>query len=166
MDANTLPTTATPTAPPVCRVVSLTAEPTPAFASGSEPMIESVAGAIVSASPHAVITNRHTRSPYDDDASSPEVNNKPVAVRVSPVATTALLPTRSTNLGLSGATIIIGIANASSRTPVSSAEYPSTNWRYCVSTNNDPSIEKNVSVIAALAAVNRGFLKNDRSSIG
>ena len=40
------PSTATPNAPPTCRVVSFTAEPTPAFARGSEPMIESVAGAI------------------------------------------------------------------------------------------------------------------------
>ncbi len=42
-----LPSTATPSAPPVCRVVSLTAEPTPAFPGGREPMIDSVAGAVV-----------------------------------------------------------------------------------------------------------------------
>ena len=47
------PNTATPTAPPICRVVSLTAEPTPAFAFGSEPMIESVHGAITLAMPTA-----------------------------------------------------------------------------------------------------------------
>ncbi len=41
------PITATPSAPPVWRVVSLTAEPTPALALGSEPMIDSVAGAMV-----------------------------------------------------------------------------------------------------------------------
>ena len=35
--------TATPSAPPTWRVVSFTAEPTPALASGSEPMIDSVA---------------------------------------------------------------------------------------------------------------------------
>ena len=50
-EEKTLPMTATPTAPPIWRVVSFTAEPTPALASGSEPMIESVAGAIVSAMP-------------------------------------------------------------------------------------------------------------------
>ena len=42
---------ATPSAPPTCRVVSFIAEPTPAFASGSEPMIDSVAGVIASAMP-------------------------------------------------------------------------------------------------------------------
>ena len=40
-----LPMIATPNAPPSSRVVSFTAEPTPAFALGSEPMIDSVAGA-------------------------------------------------------------------------------------------------------------------------
>ena len=40
------PKTATPTAPPIWRVVSFTAEPTPALARGSEPMIESVQGAM------------------------------------------------------------------------------------------------------------------------
>src|SRR3954454_5725768 len=38
------PRIATPSAPPVVRVVSLTAEPTLAFSSGSEPMTDSVAG--------------------------------------------------------------------------------------------------------------------------
>ena len=45
-DAVMLPRIATPSAPPTSRVVSLTAEPTPAFSGGNEPMIESVAGAI------------------------------------------------------------------------------------------------------------------------
>ena len=49
---------ATPSAPPTWRVVSFTAEPTPALASGSEPMIDSVAGAIVSAMPQAITTIR------------------------------------------------------------------------------------------------------------
>ena len=40
-----LPTTATPSAPPTSRLVSFTAEPTPAWSRGSEPMIDSVDGA-------------------------------------------------------------------------------------------------------------------------
>ena len=50
-DANTLPTIATPSVPPSSRVVSLTAEPTPALSTLSEPMIDSVAGAVVNPSP-------------------------------------------------------------------------------------------------------------------
>ncbi len=46
-NAKMLPSTATPIAPPVCRVVSLIAEPTPARSRGSEPMIDSVTGAMV-----------------------------------------------------------------------------------------------------------------------
>ena len=53
MAANTLPMTATPSAPPAWRVVSLTADPTPAFAFGSEPMIDSVAGAMIRPMPDA-----------------------------------------------------------------------------------------------------------------
>ncbi len=46
-DANTLPITATPSVAPSSRVVSLTAEPIPAFAVLTAPMIDSVAGAVV-----------------------------------------------------------------------------------------------------------------------
>ena len=52
-DDSTLPSTATPRAPPTSRVVSLTAEPTPACAGGREPMMDSVAGAMVSPMPAA-----------------------------------------------------------------------------------------------------------------
>ena len=40
-----LPMTATPSAAPTSRLVSFTAEPTPALSRGSEPMIDSVDGA-------------------------------------------------------------------------------------------------------------------------
>ena len=46
-NAKMLPSTATPSAPPVWRVVSLIAEPTPARCGGSDPMIDSVTGAMV-----------------------------------------------------------------------------------------------------------------------
>ena len=45
---------ATPSAPPTWRVVSLTAEPTPAFSRGSDPITDSVAGAMVIAMPAAM----------------------------------------------------------------------------------------------------------------
>src|ERR1700736_5800939 len=44
--ANAEPMTATPSAAPTWRVVSFMAEPTPAFDGGSEPITDSVAGAI------------------------------------------------------------------------------------------------------------------------
>ncbi len=50
----TEPTIATPSVPPSSRVVSLTAEPAPAFPAGSAPMIASVAGPVVSAGPAAI----------------------------------------------------------------------------------------------------------------
>ena len=53
----TLPMMATPRAPPIWRVVSLTAEPTPAFSRGSEPMTDSVAGAITMPMPADIRQN-------------------------------------------------------------------------------------------------------------
>ncbi len=50
--------TATPRAPPIWRVVSFMAEPTPAFSGGSEPMTASVAGAMTSPMPMASTTMR------------------------------------------------------------------------------------------------------------
>ena len=51
-----LPSTATPSAPPTSRTVSLTADPTPALEGGSEPMIDSVVGAHVRAMPVPITT--------------------------------------------------------------------------------------------------------------
>jgi hypothetical protein len=51
-----LPITATPRVPPRMRVASLMAEPTPAFASGTAPMIDSVAGAPVRPMPDPMST--------------------------------------------------------------------------------------------------------------
>ncbi len=61
-----LPRTATPRAPPVCLVVSLTAEPTPALPGGSDPMIDSVAGAVVRPMP-TPNTSRTKLPPRNDD---------------------------------------------------------------------------------------------------
>ena len=41
-----------------------------------------------------------------------------------------------------------------------------TNCRYCVSRKIEPNIAKNSSMMPMLAAVKRGFLKKDVSSIG
>ena len=51
-----LPRIATPSAPPISRVVSFIAEPTPAFSGGSDPMIDSVAGAIARPMPTPIRT--------------------------------------------------------------------------------------------------------------
>ncbi len=57
--------TAMPRAPPVWRVVSLIAEPTPARAVGRDPMIDSVAGAEVR--PRPMPKNRRTTQPPTND---------------------------------------------------------------------------------------------------
>ena len=64
-EAKMLPSTATPSAPPVWRVVSFTADPTPARPGGSEPMIDSVTGATVSPMP----------IPYTSRIANPSAND-------------------------------------------------------------------------------------------
>ena len=51
-----LPMTATPRVAPSIRVASLMAEPTPALADGTAPMMDSVAGALVSPIPEPIST--------------------------------------------------------------------------------------------------------------
>lgn len=50
--------------------------------------------------------------------------------------------------------------------PVDRALNSSTNWKYWVKRKVAPNRAKKTSVMPALAAVKRGFLKNDTSSIG
>ena len=62
-ELSTDPTMATPSVPPTSRVMSLTAEPAPAFPAGSAPMIASVAGPVVNASPAAISAIARTMRP-------------------------------------------------------------------------------------------------------
>ena len=55
--ATRLPSTATPSAPPSSRLVSFTAEPTPALCNGSDRMIAPVEGAVVKPMPSACTTS-------------------------------------------------------------------------------------------------------------
>src|SRR3954470_1952880 len=97
-----LPMTAMPSAPPVWRVVSLMADPTPARAGGSDPMIDSVAGAEVSPRPMPK-KSRTTQPPTNDDmivfdayiSIAPEITSRPTT-------TTRLVPQRNTKRGALG----------------------------------------------------------------
>ena len=111
---------ATPRAPPTWRVVSFTAEPTPALASGSDPITESVAGAITSPIPAARITNRHAMSKYAVSTRSPVINRSARAASPRPSATVNFEPKRSTTRELVGATTIIVTAYGNRRMPDSS----------------------------------------------
>ena len=60
------PSTATPRAPPTWRVVSLTAEPTPARSFGTAPMIDSVTGETVIPMPIPYTSRTPNPSANDD----------------------------------------------------------------------------------------------------
>ena len=83
-------------------------------------MIESVAGAIVSAMPLAMSTMRHAIAPYDEDWSRPSDRKRPVAIEGEPARDDDLGADAFDDARRNGARTIIGTANARSRTPVSS----------------------------------------------
>src|SRR6187455_1909015 len=93
---------ATPIAPPVWRVVSLMAEPTPARLGGSDPMIDSVAGADVSPSPMPN-RSRTAQPPTNDDMIVLDAYSAiDPAITSEPITTTHFVPKRNTNLGALG----------------------------------------------------------------
>src|SRR5947207_3321157 len=117
-----LPSTATPSAPPVWRVVSLTAEPTPAFPGGSDPMIDSVAGDVVKPMPAPNSTRTSPPNSADDINVSEAYSASAVATVNRPPVTTRLVPTRSTTLGASGAQAMIPTATGAVSIPALSGE--------------------------------------------
>ena len=121
MDAKTLPTIATPRVPPSSRVVSLTAEPTPALSADNEPMIDSVAGAVVRPRPPPSISICVAISRYGVAASAVDAHARPAAKMARPATTTAVVPIRSTIRGPTMLATAIEMATGSSRTPVSNA---------------------------------------------
>src|SRR3954451_20333804 len=111
-----------PIAPPVWRVVSLTADPTPAFPSGSEPMIDSVAGAIVSPTPSPRSSRTAAPATNDDITVFDPYNTIAVAVTQMPMTTTRSVPHRNTNRGALGAASIIPTATGIAMSPDLSGE--------------------------------------------
>src|SRR4051794_25684704 len=117
MEANTLPTTATPSVPPSSRVVSLTAEPTPARSGGNEPMIDSVAGAVTRPSPPPIPSMATTTTRYGELAAVTAATRKPEAIKPSPAPTTRFEPNRRTSSGDTGAVSAVKSANGTVCTP-------------------------------------------------
>src|SRR4051794_11388407 len=117
-----LPMTAMPRAPPVWRVVSLIADPTPARAGGSDPMIDSVAGAEVSPRPMPN-KRRTTQPPTNDDMIVFEAYSTIVAAIINdPITTTHLVPQRNTSFGALGDVAIMPTATGRASSPASNGE--------------------------------------------
>src|SRR5688572_21762848 len=106
-----LPMIATPRAPPIWRVVSLTAEPTPALSRGRAPITDSVAGAIVRPMPAAIAQNMTSTTRYGEVRVRNDIDVSAPATTERPTVTTTFVPRRSTRRADSGATTIIVTAN-------------------------------------------------------
>ena len=94
------------------------------------------------------------------------MNKRAVVAKPNPDATTILLPTRSVNRALIGATTSMIAAHGNNAEPACNGENRITTWRYCVRRNVAPNIAKKMNMMPMLAAENRGFLKNWRLSMG
>ena len=119
--ARSEPSTATPSAPPATRVVSLIAEPTLILASGSEPMIASVAGAIAEPMPKP---EQHQRAGDQAvagvDVGTAEQRSERATI-ARPDGTTTRMPSRSVSLADSGPPSTRPAATGIVRRPASSA---------------------------------------------
>lgn len=105
-----LPMTATPSAPPSSRVVSLTAEPMLARSGGSALMIDAVAGAPASPMPAPMSSNAIARRPYPVFVPTVAATARPIENSSIPVTTRRRVPNRTTSCEESGAKTIIAPA--------------------------------------------------------
>src|SRR5215218_588891 len=108
---------ATPSVLPSSRAVSLTAEPTPALAGGSEPMIASVAGAWIRPRPPPRKNIATTITQYDVSTPVTAETANPAAIDTRPAVTIRLVPKRSASLADKGAVEAVKMANGTVRTP-------------------------------------------------
>src|SRR5215813_7627045 len=97
---------------------------------------------------------------------SDEYNNSAVTTPSIPVVTTRFVPQRFTNRGAIGDSSIMPTATGTANSPVLKGEYPRTNWKYSARRNTEPASASDMSVMAADAALKRGFLKKRRFNIG
>src|SRR5690606_40389890 len=161
-----LPRTAMPSAPPTSRVVSFTAEPTPALSSGSELMMAAVAGAIVLAIPEDMMTRDAAYWRYELSGPSSESDPRPIATSVRPRPMTLRRPKRWTSASLLGATMTMVAADGRMASPAWSGVNAFTSCRYWVEIKNVPNIARNTRKIAAAPTLNRGSAKKRIGSIG
>ena len=127
--ASNEPSTATPRAPPTCRIVLLTADPTPAFSRGSVDMIDSVDGGITLAMPTPWM--KKTAHSIQIGVATWMNMNAPSekATSAIPIVQTTFGPYRLTYAALRGAKISWAAANGTNSSPASSGEYPRTTCR-------------------------------------
>ncbi len=144
----------------------MTAEPTPALASGTEPTISWLAGGMMSAMPAAANTRAAATSGYDEAGSARLIKAKPVAADTKPAMTTARTPNRPTTRGPCGEISMSVNALGSTRTPAASGEYAFTNCKYWLSKKNSPNMLKNPSVTMAAPVENPRERNSAGSSIG
>ena len=98
---------AIPSDPPTWRMLLITADPTPAWATGTEPIAAAVVGAIVIAIPNPPTSRPGRMSQNDEFASSvPNRSSDPVS-SVIPATIGHRGPIRSVNRPANGATMMI-----------------------------------------------------------
>jgi len=111
-----------PSAPPTSRVVSLTADPTPALFNGTADMIDPVAGATVMPIPMPSSTRAAAINRYGEAVVTVDMTTKPAATNAEPAVITLVAPIFAAHPALRGDTAISAAASGNVATPASSGE--------------------------------------------
>ena len=111
-----------PSAPPSSRVVSFTAEPTPAFDNGTDDMISLVAGAAVMPMPAPRMAKATAMTTYGVSVDSVARSPKPSATIPRPAAMSRGAPYRLASAALRGDTATNVRASGKLASPASSGE--------------------------------------------
>src|SRR5829696_6037599 len=160
------PMTATPSAPPTWRVTSLIAEPTPALASGTALITESVAGAIAAPIDSARPNETNPRSTGAMSGVHARLVLRTIATPMRPPAMTRARPRLEARRLEAPAPTTSPSASGNMAAPASSAVKPCANCRNCVNAKTEPIIAKKTSPTPREATVNRASRKNPSGSIG
>src|SRR4051794_39664640 len=155
------PTTATPSTPPISRVALFMAAPVDAFASGTQLMIDSVAGAMTQPMPAATgrVATMYSQAPVSLPGS--DIASRPAPISSSPNVTSTRGAKRLVSTAAIGEVMASTTANGSAARPASNVEKPKMNWKIWVSTNSIPYSARNVIAMAADAALKRRSRNSD-----
>src|SRR5215213_5496065 len=166
MAANTLPTIATPSAPPTCRATWLTAAPSPAFSVPTSFMIAAVTGGAIAPMPQPTSAVPSNTSAADPSAERNSRGTKPADAVSRPASRTPADPNLATSRPLTEARRPSPRPNGATSRPETNAEPSRTYCTYCGMTNSMPSVAMYTTRITRAPAATRRRASTRTSNSG
>jgi hypothetical protein len=164
---NTVASTATPSTPPISRIVFVAPEAWPASLGRTAPSTAFAAGANTSAMPAPAMTKPGRSAVYATSGALTAASQaSPAACSARPATISGRLPMRSERTPATGATTIGIAVHGSVRIPASSGENPCATWKNCASRKIAPKLPKYIASDTPLVAAKARFPKKRIGSIG